>query len=218
MAKKVQLGRVVSPDGRWEFEGSIVRSGAAAFDLDVMWGLERWTYARFHGADTLVLAFESGWEYVGDTTLGGIFHGVLVATLDQRDMWSIADIEMDDREPYEDFVPTDVVWDRSGVMGWLHDGVIELLVLSGPRRHVDPTLPQGIELTEDFDLLRLELRAEGTWHELEFDPVSRLLTARDADGADYFDLAGEYYRRDETEWQPMADVERSGWYFAFAAT
>ena len=195
----MEIPRIVSPDGVWIFEEGQLRSAegvARLFEIDFF---ERWTFAKFLPNGALALGFESSQPWSEFGSYGNRLGGVQVATL-LASRWETLALEYHQRSHDETFIPDDVVWHPRGVLAWIHDEYLCVQVLRQPRDLVRwaplPPCDSDHELELDFD-------QRGQWKCLSLDAAGTILTAKDEDGFDTFDLRKHCQRRDEGPWEPL---------------
>lgn len=188
--------RAESPDGVWVFEDGVLRSAEGEVPVYAIDWFERWTFARFLPGGELALAFESGqpwgeWGSYGDR-LGGV--QVLAPA---SSGWVLVAIEYDYRRHDESFEPHDICWSPHGVLAWLRDGELSVIVRRGPRGEiVEDLLPE-----RDSDNLAYHFEAFGRWRSLAIHDRGRLLIASDDEGEDLFDLERRRRKRGDGGWE-----------------
>ncbi|MBO3746117.1 hypothetical protein J5X84_08580 [Streptosporangiaceae bacterium NEAU-GS5] len=195
----------VSPEGGWRFTEGCLRSSVAVIKPFAIDFFERWTFARFMREGILALGFESGQPYSPSShggSYGDRYGGVQVVALTAPAQWDLVAIEYDSRRVDETFIPDDVTWHSRGVLAWLRNGFLYVQVLREPRGAIAEweLLPR-----RDSDQgLAYCFEERGAWKTLTLDENGYLLTARDEEGIDVFDLEKRRRARKGGDWRPRA--------------
>jgi hypothetical protein len=189
--------RVVSPDGRWLFDGDRIRGDGTAERPEAIDFFERWTFARFLGDGVLALAFESGQPWAEYGSYGDRYGGVQVMVYGPDGPgWTCRALEYDYRAHDERFEPSDVVWHPRGVLAWV-DESLYVQVLRTPR--VTTSIHDRDSDTGPY----WSYEPAGVWRSVSLDETGRMCRAEGDDGFLVLDLEQRRSSTDGITWDPI---------------